>query len=75
MDSSYSCLEDDSVSYPCDDLPSTFKALCEFSTAAVKNSRLSPTPWVQLLMLKKKEKKKSCVCHDGPTLLGFTVFI
>lgn len=36
MDSSYSCLKDDSISYPCDDLPSTFKALCEFSTAAVK---------------------------------------
>lgn len=37
MDSSFSCQKDDSVSYPCDDLPSTFKALCEFSPAAVKN--------------------------------------
>lgn len=75
VDSSYSCLKDDSISYPCDDLPSTFKALREFSTAAVKkkkNSRLSRTPWVQLLMLLKKKKKKGCVRLDGPTLQGST---
>lgn len=65
MDSSYSCLKDDSVSYPSDDLPSTFKPLCEFSTAAVK----------KFLSLAKGSApvavKHGCVCLVGSALQRF----